>query len=78
MKKRNVTICCPEIKETETFKGLSKMVQSITLKPNVVKNIQHGVNVSINIGFDQWKKQTAFNNTTQQIVKELVELKSLK
>jgi hypothetical protein len=33
-------------------------------------NIQHGVNVSINIGFDQWKKQTAFNNTTQQIVKE--------
>jgi hypothetical protein len=48
------------------------MVQSITLKPND-KNIQHGVNVSI--GFDQWKKQTAFNNTTQQIVKELVELK---
>jgi hypothetical protein len=32
------------------------------------------VNVSINIGFDNGK-QTAFNNTTQQIVKELVELK---
>jgi len=78
MSQKNISISWDEIKKTQTFMELSPMVQKTILNRTIVKHIEHGVNVSINTGFENWQKQTAFNYTNQKIVKELFTLKSEK
>jgi hypothetical protein len=78
MKKKNISVSWDEIRNTPTFKGLSSVNQKIILNRTIVKHIEHGVNVSVNTGFENWQKQTAFNNTNQNIVKELSILKDHK
>jgi hypothetical protein len=75
-KNKNISVSWEEIRKTQTFMDLSPMVQKTILNRTVVKHIEHGVNVSINAGFECWQKQTAFNATNQKIVKELFELKT--
>lgn len=65
-------ITTDQVKETEAYKGLSKMLQKMVVSRNNMKNaIQHGVSVVNNIGFDAWDKQTTSRPHNRLIIQEL-------
>lgn len=59
------------IMETDVFKELDGMVQTMMLKKGNVEQIRHGVAVCKNIGFDQWERQTNATPRIKLIVKEI-------
>lgn len=60
------------VRETETFKSWSPIVQKISLSKNCLKNISDGVTISKNIGFEKWQSQTAMKYRNIELVKELL------
>lgn len=72
MENKTITISTDKVKSTNAFKKLSKVQQIIISKRVNVKHIENGVNVAINIGFEQWDKQSQFNFNNKEIVKELI------
>ena len=68
---KHISINYDQIKNTEFFKGMTKIQQKIYLNGNNRRVIEHGVNVVENIGFEEWKSQVAFNYRNQEIIKEL-------
>jgi hypothetical protein len=74
MGKSTKLISFQAIEETEAFKKLSTVLRKITLSKTNRRQIEHGVNVASNIGFEKWLGQTNFSLSNQEIVKELVEL----
>lgn len=60
-----------QIIETNSFKELSKIMQSITRKRNNILIIEHGVNVARHIGYEAWENQTDFSWNNKKIVREL-------
>lgn len=69
--KNEININRDLIKETEIFKGLSKIRQEMTLNRVNVNYINNGINILKNIGLEQWGKTTSYSNTNQQIIKEI-------
>lgn len=65
------TVTRNQIRETNHFQKLSKTQQIVLMNRNNVEHIKHGVEVSSNIGFEKWEKQSNFNWNNVQIVKEL-------
>ncbi len=70
---KTINVTREQIMETKAFQDATKMLQSLTLNRTNSKWIQHGVNVSVNIGFDKWNKQTEASFTNTKIIKELVD-----
>lgn len=68
-----IQITAKEIQETEYFKQLTPVLQKLTLQKKNRDEIQHGMNVSRNIGFENWKKQTGTRYVNQMIVKEIID-----
>ena len=62
-----------DVKETQSFKNLSAMLQKITLHRTNIKCIQDGVLIASNIGYQNWEKMTSAKWSNQQIVKEFIE-----
>lgn len=60
------------VRETETFKSWSPIVQKISLSKNCLKNISDAVTISQNIGFKKWESQTAMKYRNIELVKELL------
>jgi len=73
---KTVIITMREIEKTDAYKGLSGVQKKLTQNKATIKHIAHGVNVSLNIGFEKWDAQTNFNHVNGKIVKEIVELKT--
>lgn len=71
--KKPISVTREQIIETKAFQETTKMLQNLTLNRTNSKWIQHGVNVSVNIGFEKWNKQTEASFTNTKIIKELVE-----
>ena len=65
-----------DIKETEAFKSQSLLMQRITMNRANILAIHNGYNVSKNIGFEKWDRQTHARYQNKMIVKELIENKS--
>lgn len=61
-----------QIKDTNTYKNLSRMMQIIVVKRNNALIIENGVKVSKNIGYDNWIKQTHYNWANKCIVKDIL------
>jgi hypothetical protein len=76
MAKSNIQVNPVDINSTKAFQNLSKIQKKIYNTRSSRLAIQHGVNVSINIGFEAWEKQTNGSWYHQQVVKELFELKT--
>ena len=62
-----------QVSATKAFDGLSKIQKILFLKMNNLKQIEHGLNVAKNIGFDKWEKQTNVNYSNKLIIKELLD-----
>lgn len=66
-------ITTDNIRETEAFKGLSSIVQKITLsRNNVLNSINYNVTLIGNIGYEKWDKQTNVRSYNRQIIEELI------
>lgn len=74
-KVKNIFINSNEIRETETFKKLSRIQQKINMTRTSRIAIQHAVNVCLNVGVDVWLKQTNGSWFHQQVVQEIVKKK---
>ena len=61
------------VKDTSTFQNLSNIRKTIISKRKNMINIEHGVNVSNNIGYDKWERQSNSLDVNKQIVRELVQ-----
>ena len=62
-----------DIESTDYYQQLSPILKKMTMQKTNVHCIQHGVNVAINIGFENWDKQTGTRYTNRMIVKEIYE-----
>jgi len=62
-----------KIENTAYFKGLGKMLQSITSKHHSVKEIEHNYTVAKNIGFAKWNAQQSCSSIQFNIVRELID-----
>ena len=74
-KQFNISISLTEMKETETFKKLSDIQKKVYLNQQSRIQIENGVNISLNRGFEVWKKQTKATSFIFEIVEELFTLK---
>jgi hypothetical protein len=72
MQKKFIQVDQNAVSSTSYFKNLSKIQQQIILNRTNVKHIENGVNVSSNIGFDNWERQCQFSSHNKQIVKEIL------
>lgn len=62
-----------KIEATQSFINLKDSVQKkLILKPSSVKDIQHGVNLSNNLGFERYLEISHPSQRTKEIVKELI------
>ena len=64
------------IAQTEFFNTLDPILQKITLHKRNREEIEHGVNVAKNLGFEKWNQITATRYTNRMIVKEILEQSS--
>lgn len=62
-----------QIRETQTFKSLDKLRQELTLMRTIRKQIEHGVIVSGNRGFDWYKSTNELSGYALCIVQEIIE-----
>jgi hypothetical protein len=70
---KTIRVTREQIQSTKAFQNATKMIQQLTLNRTNSNGIQHGVNVSVNIGFDKWNAQTEASFTNTKIIKELVD-----
>ena len=71
--KSNISVVGIErIKETKTFKKLPKLHKLFVEKKGGVKKIHDGFNISNNISFEAWERQSSERYYIKDIVKELV------
>ena len=61
------------IESTDFYNQLTPILKKMTMQKTNVHGIQHGVNVAIIIGFENWDKQTGTRYTNRMIVKEIYE-----
>lgn len=61
-----------EIKETKTYKSLTKFLKTFTLKRNSIKILEHGVTVATNIGYEKWEKQSNYHWRHKEIVNDIL------
>lgn len=62
-----------DIKATKAFQALSKFEKGILTNKVNYRNIQNGMNVASNRGFDFWVQNYRPNYGVKAIVKELME-----
>ena len=73
MSMTEIRITREQVLATKAYKNLTPMLQKITRCRNQMAHIIHGVNVSKNISYKTWEKNSDANWRTKQIVKELIE-----
>lgn len=61
-----------KVVETETYKGLSKIQKSIAGSRNNIQQIQNGINISKNIGFEKWRDTSNAYYVNKLIIEELL------
>ena len=61
-----------KVRESETFKSWTPIVQKISLSRNSLKPISDAVTIATNIGVEKWEKQTAMKYRNIELVKELL------
>lgn len=61
-----------DIKQTQTFQNLSRIIRSMLLSKTNVKAINDGFKRSQEIGFDKWQMNTNSSINNQNIIKELI------
>ena len=60
-----------QIKNTITFKKLNIIQREIVLSKTNVQNLEHGIKVVKNIGWDNWVKICQYSERNKNIVREL-------
>lgn len=68
---RTIKVNLSDIKATNSFQNATPTQQSVYSGRSSVKIIQNGVNISKNIGFENWVKQSSPFWLVREIVKEL-------
>ena len=71
--KSNISVVTIEkIKQTKAYKELPKLKKLFVEKKDGVRKIHDGFNISNNISFEAWERQSAERYYIKDIVKELV------
>lgn len=65
-----------KIESTRVYKELNFIQRENVMKRANRLKIEHGYNVAMNIGLEQWEKQSAYNVHNSEIIKELVSKES--
>lgn len=65
-------ITIEKVQSTETFKKLNDIQKKITASRNNVRQIQDGLNIAKNIGFDAWSKSNKYYHVNKSIIQELL------
>lgn len=74
---RHESISKDKVKQTEAFKNLSPMLQSMVVKRNnMVNSINHAYSVIKNIGLDEWRKVNQIRYYNREIVEEIIRLEN--
>lgn len=60
-----------QIKKTEHFKNMSRMLQKMFLTGNNIKGIVHALRIIENTSFDSWKNISNYRYNSVEIIKEL-------
>lgn len=61
-----------KVENTESFKKLDSMMQSIVKKRNNIQKIDHHLKVIDNQGYDKWLSQTNVQWANKLIINEIV------
>lgn len=67
-----------KIKNTNTFRSLSRIIRSMLLNKTNVNAINSGFIKSQEIGFDKWQMDTNSSGNNKNIIKELIKKQALK
>ena len=62
-----------DVRNTDAYLKASKIRQTLVTKRNNMIQINHGVNVCMHKGYDEWSYLSHANSTNKDIVKELYE-----
>jgi len=60
------------VKETQTFKSLSKIGQKLFMKKTNLVKIDHALKVIGNIGFDEWERISNYSYRNILVIKDLL------